>query len=104
MKKPVHMVFIWHILTIQIDKQGQHVFKRRNAHKQCDISHFVIWNQERSEEVLDLKHEISQKNTPKIHFGVTKKDPGSLFHFHVLNLFKCWSKLGLTKFEMSIEN
>ena len=32
----------------------------------------------------------------KFHFGVTKKDPGLLFYFHVLNLFKCWSKLGLT--------
>ena len=29
-----------------------------------------------------------------INFGVTKKDPGLLFHFHVLNLSKSWSNLG----------
>ena len=25
---------------------------------------------------------------------MTKKDPGLLFHFHVLNMFKSWSNLG----------
>ena len=37
--------------------------------------------------------EIS-KTSQKLHFGVTKKDPDLLFHFHVLNLFKSWSNLG----------
>ena len=35
-----------------------------------------------------------QKPSQKLHFGVTKKDPGLHFHFHVLNLFKSWSNLG----------
>ena len=35
-----------------------------------------------------------QKPSQKLHFGVTKKDPGLLFHFHGLNLFKSWSNLG----------
>jgi hypothetical protein len=35
-----------------------------------------------------------KKTFQKIHFGVTKKDPGLLFHFHVMNLFKSWSNLG----------
>ena len=35
-----------------------------------------------------------QKPSQKLHFGVTKKDPGLLFHFHVFNLFKSWSNLG----------
>ena len=35
-----------------------------------------------------------QKPSQKLHFGVTKKDPGLPFHFHVLNLFKSWSNLG----------
>ena len=44
--------------------------------------------------VLDLQHEIyKKKNSPKLHFGVTKKEPGLRFHFHVSNLFKCWSNL-----------
>ncbi len=29
-----------------------------------------------------------------VHFGVTKKDPGLLIRFHVLNLSKSWSNLG----------
>ena len=37
--------------------------------------------------------------SPMVHFGVTKKDPGSDFHFHVVNLFKFQSKLGLTEHE-----
>jgi hypothetical protein len=37
--------------------------------------------------------EISQ-TSQKLHFTVTKKDPGLPFHFHVLNLFKSWSNLG----------
>ena len=40
------------------------------------------------------------KNSPKLHFGVTKKDPGLVFHFGVSNLFKCWSNLGLTEFKI----
>ena len=37
--------------------------------------------------------------SPKLDFGVTKKDPGSDFHFHVHNLFKFQSKLCLTEHE-----
>jgi hypothetical protein len=37
--------------------------------------------------------EIS-RTSQKLHFRVTKKDPGLPFHFHVLNLFKYWSNLG----------
>ena len=43
------------------------------------------------------------KTSQKLHFGVTKKDPSLVFHFHVKNLFKCWSNLGLTKFEITIK-
>ena len=35
-----------------------------------------------------------KKNSQKLHFGVTKKNPGLPFHFHVLNWFKSWSNLG----------
>jgi hypothetical protein len=34
------------------------------------------------------------KKLPKAHFGVTKKNPGLPFHFHVLNWFKSCSNLG----------
>jgi hypothetical protein len=37
--------------------------------------------------------EIS-KTSQKLHYRVTKKDTGLLFHFHVLNMFKFWSNLG----------
>ena len=36
--------------------------------------------------------EIS-KTSQKLHFRVTKKDPGLPFHFHVFNLLKFWSNL-----------
>ena len=35
----------------------------------------------------------------KHKLGVTKKDLGSNFHFHVVTLFKFQSKLGLTEHE-----
>ena len=38
-----------------------------------------------------------QKPSKKLHFGVTKKDPGLLIRFHVLNLFKSWSNLGFDR-------
>jgi hypothetical protein len=37
--------------------------------------------------------EIS-RTSQKLHFRVTKKDPGLLIRFHVLNLSKSWSNLG----------
>ena len=40
------------------------------------------------------------KTSPQLHFGLTKKDPGLVLHFDVLDLFKSWSKLGLTKIQM----
>jgi hypothetical protein len=45
----------------------------------------------------------SVKTNTKLPFGVTKKDPGLVFHFHVSKMFKCWSKLGLTNIQMSIK-
>ena len=44
------------------------------------------------------------KNSPQLHFGVTKKDPGLVFHFDVLHLSKSWSKLSLTRIQMSKTN
>jgi hypothetical protein len=45
----------------------------------------------------------SIKTHTKLPFGVTKKDPGLDFYFHVSKMFKCWSKLGLTNIQMSIK-
>ena len=50
--------------------------------------------QARREVVLDFKHGNFKNPSQKPHFGVTKKDAGYPFHFHVLNLFKSWSNLG----------
>jgi hypothetical protein len=44
------------------------------------------------------------KTHAKLPFGVIKKDPVLVFHFHVSKMFKCWSKLGLTNIQMSIKN
>jgi hypothetical protein len=45
-----------------------------------------------------------QKPSQKLHFGVTKKDAGLPFHFHVLNLFKSWLNLGFDQDQMGIKN
>ena len=56
---------------------------------------------------LSLDHHFStffmkiSKTSPQLHFGLTKKDPRLVFHFDVLHLFKSWSKLGLTRIQMS---
>ena len=47
---------------------------------------------------------VSVKTSPKLHFGLTKKDPGLVLHFDVLDLFKSWSKLSLTRIQMSKTN
>ena len=44
------------------------------------------------------------KNSPQLRFRVTKKDPGLVFHFDALHLFKSWSKLSLTRIQMSKTN
>ena len=44
------------------------------------------------------------KTSSQLHFGLTKKDPGLVLHFDVLDLFKSWSKLGLTRIQMSKTN
>jgi hypothetical protein len=46
----------------------------------------------------------SVKTHTKLPFGVTKKDAGLVFYFHVSKMFKCWSKLGLTNIQISIKN
>jgi hypothetical protein len=33
------------------------------------------------------------KTSPKLPFGVSQKDEGLFFYFHVSEMFKCWSKL-----------
>jgi hypothetical protein len=45
-----------------------------------------------------------QKPSEKLHFGVTKKDAGLPFHFHVLNLFKSWLNLGFDQDQMGKKN
>ena len=44
-----------------------------------------------------------QKPSQKPHFGVTKKDAGLPFHFHVINLFKYWLNLGFDQDQMGIK-
>ena len=41
------------------------------------------------------------KTSPQLHFRLTKKDPGLVIHFDVLELYKSWSKLGLIRIQMS---
>ena len=65
----------------------------------CDTLNSVLWAPPENEKCQNLT-----KTAPKLCFGVTKKDPSLVFHFHVLNLLYCWSKLGLTKIQMCTTN
>ena len=65
------------------------------------ISNSLVRSEEKCFGEMNMK--IS-KNSPQLHFGVTKKDPGLVFHFDVLHLFKSWSKLSLTRIQMSKTN
>ena len=98
------MFLVCHILTTPIDKQGLDTFKQnmleRGVKSQISNSDRTLMCEVRRFWICNMKF---SKNSPKLHFGVTKKDPGLLFHFHVSNLFKCWSNLGLTEFKIIIK-
>jgi hypothetical protein len=58
------------------------------------ISRTLSYEVKGEEEWLWVCNMKISKTSPKLHFDVTKKDPGLVFHFYVLNVFKCWSNLG----------
>ena len=95
-EKPAHIVFLCRILTIQVDKQGLYTF-RRKIHV-SNVIYLKLWRMKSrvKRRCFGFATWKIQKTSPKFHFEVTKKDPGLVFHFHVLNLFKCWSNLDLT--------
>ena len=90
-----HIVFLCHILTTLVDKQGLYIF-RQNIHVSIAISKTMLYELEVEKKGFWICNMENSKASPMFHFGVTKKDPVLVFHFHVLNMFKCWSKLGLT--------
>ena len=71
----------------QVDKHDIHTFKR--VIHECGVISQISSQEVKCEErevVLSFEHEIF-KSWEMVQFGVVKKDPGLLFHFHVLNLF-----------------
>ena len=99
-----HIVVLCHILATQVEKDGLHTFKMRRAWISCDIAKTQTMRSKVEEKWFWNCNMKFSKTSQKLHFGVTKKDPCLVFHFHVLNLFKCWSNLGLTEFEITIIN
>ena len=87
-EKPMYIVFICHILTTQVEKHGLHTFKIRKTCISCDIAKLKRWGLSLREKWFWNCNMKFSKTSQKLHFGVTKKDPGLLFHFHVLNLFR----------------
>jgi hypothetical protein len=67
-EKPMHIVFVCHIVSIQDDKQGLDIFK---PDKSCIYSlttlKYVLWSKAWREVVLGFKHGIF-KNLPKASF------------------------------------
>jgi hypothetical protein len=97
--KPKHIVFLCHILSIQVDKQGLDIFKPEKSciypnPKLCLMKSrmkrrgfgFQTWKfQEHPKSfILEWLRRIQVELT---------------FYFHVLNLFKSWSNLGFDRFK-----
>ena len=90
-KKPKHIAFLCHIMSIQVDKHGLLILKQEKSciyprpNRKLDLSYEV-----KHEEKWFWVSNIEISRTPqKLHFWMTKKDP-----FLPLNLFKSWSNLG----------
>src|SRR5215208_3940950 len=89
-----HIVFLCHIISIQVDKQGLDISKLTRQIMYLPpivpTSSYEVKHEEKWFWVSSM--EISKNQ--KLHFRATKKDRCLSFHFHVLNLFKSWSNLG----------
>ena len=93
-EKPKHIVFLCHIVRIEVDKQGLDIFK---PEKSCILlpanPKLCLMKSSTKRSGFGFQTLTFQKPSQKLHFGVTKKDTSLPFHFHVLNLFKSWSNL-----------
>jgi hypothetical protein len=90
-------VFLCHIVSIQVDKQGLDISK---------LTRQIMYLPPIDPKLRLMKSSMKRsgfgfqtwkfQKPPKIqlHFRATKKDRCLPFHFHVLNLFKSWSNLG----------
>ena len=86
---------------LKVEEKGFWIFNMENSKPKnsCiyfDISQTMVYEHKVEEKGFWICNMENSKTSPKYHFGVTKKDPDLVFHFHVLNLFKCWSNLDLT--------
>jgi hypothetical protein len=79
------------------------MFKQKN-HVYSVISRTLSYEVKGEERWFRFWNLKSVKTHTKLPFGVTKKDAGLVFHFHISKKIKCWSKLGLTNIQMSIKN
>ena len=65
-EKPKHIVFLCHIVSIEVDKQGLDIIKQEKACIYPLTLNFVLWSQARREVVLGFKH--GKKNLPEASF------------------------------------
>ena len=82
-ENPVHMFLFCHVLTRPTDKQGLDIIKQEMLQygvKTLDLKLWTLMCEERWFGIYNMKF---TKNSPKIHFGLTKKDLGLVFHFGV---------------------
>src|SRR5215213_6530645 len=90
--KPNHIVFLCHIVSIQVDKQGLDISKPDKSCIYVPRVDLMKSSMKKSRFGRVSNMEIS-RTSQKLHFRATKKDRGLPFHFHDLNLFKSWSNL-----------
>jgi hypothetical protein len=87
-EKPVHIVFLCHILTTEAIKHDLHRFKQKN-HVCSVISRTLLYEVNGEERWFRFWNMKSVKTNTKLPFGVTKKDADLVFHFYVSKKFKC---------------
>ena len=98
-EKHAHIVYICHILMITVHKQVTITLELK-IHVSNVISQTLSYKVKVEEKWFWILNMKFSKTSPMLHFEAAKKDPGLVLHFHVSNLFKSWSKLGLTKIQI----
>ena len=93
-EKQKHIVFLCHIVSIQVDKLTRfgHIQTIQIMYLPLTLNSVDFMKCSMKRGRFGFQTWKFQEHPKMLHFRVTKKDPGLLIRFHVLNL----SNLGLT--------
>ena len=81
-EKPKHIVFLCHIVSIQVDKQGLDIFKPDKSCIYTPNPKLCLMKSSMKRSGFGFQTWKFQKLSQVLHFGVTKKDRCFIFHIH----------------------